>query len=62
MSHRDLIPANLLVHGERLVGVLDAGSFGLADPALDLVAAWHILDRKPRHIVRSQLGLGNVEW
>jgi aminoglycoside phosphotransferase (APT) family kinase protein len=62
MSHRDLIPANLLVHGERLVGVLDAGSFGPADPALDLVAAWHLLDRDRREIVRSQLGSGDVEW
>lgn len=62
MNHRDLIPANLLVHGEHLVGVLDAGSFGPADPALDLVAAWHLLDRDRREIVRSQLGSGEVEW
>ena len=62
MCHQDLIPANLLVHGERLVGVLDAGSFGPADPALDLVAAWHLLDREQREIVRVHLGLGEVEW
>ncbi|MFC4173813.1 aminoglycoside phosphotransferase family protein [Microvirga sp. GCM10011540] len=62
MSHRDLIPANLLVHGERLVGVLDAGSFGPADPALDLVAAWHLLDRDRREVVRSHLRSGDVEW
>jgi aminoglycoside phosphotransferase (APT) family kinase protein len=62
MCHRDLIPANLLIHGERLVGVLDAGSFGPADPALDLVAAWHLLARDQREIVRSHLGSGEVEW
>ncbi len=62
MSHRDLIPGNLLVQGERLVGVLDAGSFGPADPALDLVAAWHLLDRERRKIVRRHLGSGEVEW
>ncbi|EIM30818.1 aminoglycoside phosphotransferase family protein [Microvirga lotononidis] len=62
MSHRDLIPANLLVRGERLVGVLDAGNFGPADPALDLVAAWHLLDRDRREVVRSYLGLGELEW
>jgi aminoglycoside phosphotransferase (APT) family kinase protein len=62
MSHRDLIPANLLVRGERLVGVLDAGNFGPADPALDLVAAWHLLDRDRREIVRSHLGSGDLEW
>ena len=62
MSHRDLIPGNLLVQGERLVGVLDAGSFGPADPALDLVAAWHLLDRERGEIVRRHLGSGEVEW
>lgn len=62
MSHRDLIPANLLVRGDRLVGVLDTGSFGPADPALDLVAAWHLLDRKQREIVRTHLGSSDVEW
>lgn len=62
LSHRDLIPANFLVQGERLTGVLDAGSFGPADPALDLVAAWHLLDRDRRDIVRRKLGLGEVEW
>ncbi|WP_262296178.1 aminoglycoside phosphotransferase family protein [Microvirga sesbaniae] len=62
MSHRDLIPANLLVRDGRLAGVLDAGGFGPADPALDLVAAWHLLDRDRRDIVRSRLGSGDVEW
>ncbi|MGX9146952.1 aminoglycoside phosphotransferase family protein [Mesorhizobium sp. 128a] len=62
MSHRDLIPANLLVRGDRLVGVLDTGSFGPADPALDLVAAWHLLDRSQRETVRTHLGSSDVEW
>lgn len=62
MSHRDLIPANLLVRGGHLAGVLDGGSFGPADPALDLVAAWHLLDRAARETVRSGLGSGEVEW
>lgn len=62
MSHRDLIPANLLVKGEHLIGVLDAGRFRPADPALDLVAAWHLLDRERREIVRHQLGSDEVEW
>jgi aminoglycoside phosphotransferase (APT) family kinase protein len=28
MSHKDLIPANLLVQNGRLAGVIDSGSFG----------------------------------
>lgn len=62
MSHKDLIPANLLVRDGRLVGVRDGGGFGPADPALDLVAAWHLLDREARDTVRSQLASGVVEW
>jgi aminoglycoside phosphotransferase (APT) family kinase protein len=62
MCHRDLIPPNVLVEGGRLVGVLDGGSFGPADPALDLVAAWHLLDEPRRGILRRRLGCGDVQW
>jgi aminoglycoside phosphotransferase (APT) family kinase protein len=62
MSHKDLIPANLLARSERLIGVLDAGRFGPADPALDLVAAWHLFDSERREVVRHRLGSSEVEW
>ncbi|MCR6498263.1 phosphotransferase [Shinella sp. CPCC 101442] len=62
MTHGDLIPWNLLVRGENLVGVLDTGGFGPADPALDLVAAWHLFDRDRRELIRTLLGSGEVEW
>ena len=62
MSHRDLIPFNLLVHAGRLAGVLDTGQFGPADPALDLVVAWHTLDRPRRAAFRARLGSGDTEW
>ncbi len=62
MNHGDLIPANLLVDGERLSGVLDTGGFGPADPALDLVAAWHLLDERRRRRLRERLGVGDEEW
>lgn len=62
MTHGDLTPANVLVKSGRLVGVLDAGGFGPADPALDLVAAWHLLDVGPRDLLRSSLGDSDVTW
>ncbi len=62
MSHRDLIPANLLTAGGRLVGVLDAGGYGPADPALDLVGAWHLLDAERRTRLRERLGTSDLEW
>lgn len=62
MCHRDLIPPNVLVNDGRLVGVLDGGGFGPADPSLDLVAAWHLLDETRRGILRRELGCGAVQW
>lgn len=62
MSHKDLIPANLLVRGERLAGVLDGGSFGPADPSLDLVVAWHLLDHERRATFRSDLQVEDLLW
>jgi len=61
MSHRDLIPANLLVRGNRLVGVLDGGAFGPADPSLDLIAGWHLLDRDRRTLFFDALKAGTLE-
>ena len=62
MSHRDLIPANLLTAEGRLAGVLDTGGYGPADPALDLVGAWHLLDAERRARLRERLGSSDLEW
>lgn len=62
MAHGDLIPGNVLVTDGRLTGVLDAGGFGPADPALDLVSAWHLLQQGPREVLRGALDCGDLEW
>ncbi|MBU8823877.1 aminoglycoside phosphotransferase family protein [Mycolicibacterium goodii] len=62
MNHGDLLPGNLLVHNGRLAGVLDVGGLAAADPALDLVSAWHLLDREPRRVMRECLDVGDAEW
>ncbi|NUR03350.1 MAG: aminoglycoside phosphotransferase family protein [Streptomyces sp.] len=62
MSHGDLIPGNVLVAGGRLSGVLDTGGFGPADPALDLISAWHLLQPGPREVLRRTLGCDDLEW
>ncbi|MEV0584356.1 aminoglycoside phosphotransferase family protein [Nonomuraea sp. NPDC050310] len=62
MCHSDLIPGNLLVSGDRLTGVLDVGGFGPADPALDLVAAWHLLEPGPRKVLRERLDSDDLTW
>ena len=62
MTHGDLMPGNVLVARGRLAGVLDVGGLGPADPALDLVAAWHLLDTAPRQRLREALGSDDLEW
>ena len=56
------MPGNVLVSAGRPVGVLDAGGFGPADPALDLVCAWHLQDAGPREIIRRELGSSDLDW
>ena len=62
MTHGDLIPGNVLVSEGRLPGILDVGGLGPADPALDLVAAWHLLDADRRQLLRGDLGCDDLEW
>jgi aminoglycoside phosphotransferase (APT) family kinase protein len=62
MTHGDLIPGNVLVSQDRLTGIIDVGGLGPADPALDLVGAWHLLDAAPRQAFRDDLGSDDGEW
>ena len=62
MSHGDLVPGNVLVADGRLAGVLDVGGVGPADPALDLVGAWHLLEAGPRQALRQELDCDDLEW
>ena len=62
MNHGDLIPPNVLAANGRLTGVLDVSGFKAADPALDLVGAWHLLDAPRRELLRDHLGCDDAEW
>ncbi|WP_129668661.1 aminoglycoside phosphotransferase family protein [Phytoactinopolyspora endophytica] len=62
MTHGDLNPGNVLVSDNRLAGIIDVGSLGPADPALDLVGAWHLLEAGPRQVLRDDLECDDLEW
>ena len=62
MTHGDLIPGNVLVADGRLAGVIDVGGLGPADPALDLVGAWHLLQSEPRELLREELECDDLQW
>jgi len=61
-AHRDLMPGNLLADNGRLAGVIDVGTFTVADPATDLAPAWNLLDARARSAFRSALGSDDDEW
>jgi aminoglycoside phosphotransferase (APT) family kinase protein len=62
MTHGDLIPGNMLVRDGRLTGVIDVGGLGPADPSLDLVGAWHLLEAGPRQVLRDDLACDDLAW
>lgn len=63
VTHGDLVPGNLLLDGAgRLTAVLDVGGLGPADPALDLVAGWHLFDRPAREVFRTACGGEELDW
>ncbi|MFI7063998.1 aminoglycoside phosphotransferase family protein [Kribbella sp. NPDC050124] len=61
-AHRDLMPGNLLASNGRLAGVIDVGTFTVADPAMDLAPAWNLLNADARAAFRSGLGSDEDEW
>ena len=62
MTHGDLIPGNVLVRGRRLAAVVDWGYASLADPALDLVAAWSLLGPAARQVFLERLAPDDATW
>jgi aminoglycoside phosphotransferase (APT) family kinase protein len=50
------------VAGGRLAGIIDVGGLGPADPALDLVSGWHLLEADQRQTLRDDLCSGDLDW
>jgi len=44
------------------LGFIDVGDLGSADPALDLVGAWHLLEAGPRQVLRDDLECTELGW
>ncbi|ORA32840.1 phosphotransferase [Mycobacterium aquaticum] len=47
-------PNVVVDHRRRLVGIIDVGGLGPADPALDLVCAWHLFNEPARRDTRRE--------
>jgi aminoglycoside phosphotransferase (APT) family kinase protein len=61
-THGDLLPPNLLVEQGRLRSVIDFGSIGVADPAVDVIAAWSVFGPDGRHAFRVALDVDDGTW
>ncbi|MGW4358960.1 aminoglycoside phosphotransferase family protein [Streptomyces californicus] len=60
--HGDLQPGNVLVDDGRLTAVIDFGCTGLADPAVDLIAAWYLLAPDARDTFCTALAPDDATW
>lgn len=60
--HGDLLPGNLLVRNGTLAGVLDFGTLGVGDPAVDLMAAWTVFGGGARDAFIEAAGMDQEAW
>jgi aminoglycoside phosphotransferase (APT) family kinase protein len=60
--HGDPAPTNLLATDGRLSAVIDFGTLAVGDPAVDLIAAWTLLDAASRKVFRDTLDVDDDTW
>ena len=61
-SHGDLSYLNLLARDRQLCGVIDWGTCGVGDPAIDTIVAWSLLPADARDVYREALGVDDTIW
>lgn len=60
--HGDFHTGNLLTVDGRLSAVIDFGSLGLGDPAVDMMAAFTLLSPEARAVFRAELDVDDATW
>ena len=60
--HGDLSYLNVLATDGRVCGVIDWGTCGVGDPAIDMIVAWSLLSAGARDVYRGELDVDDAEW
>jgi aminoglycoside phosphotransferase (APT) family kinase protein len=60
--HGDLDARNWLVRSGRITGVIDWGSMGVGDPAVDVMVAWKLHSGIARDAFRDALPTDDATW
>jgi aminoglycoside phosphotransferase (APT) family kinase protein len=60
--HGDLAYLNLLARDRVLSAVIDWGTCGVGDPAIDTIVAWSLFPPAAREAYRDALGADDPEW
>jgi aminoglycoside phosphotransferase (APT) family kinase protein len=60
--HGDLLPGNVLARDGRICAVIDWGTSGVGDPAVELIVAWSLFSGASRDAFRSALGVDDATW
>jgi aminoglycoside phosphotransferase (APT) family kinase protein/RimJ/RimL family protein N-acetyltransferase len=60
--HGDLAYLNVLATDGRVSGIIDWGTCGVGDPAVDMIVAWSLLPAGARDVYREDLGVDDAEW
>ncbi len=60
--HGDLAHLNLLARGGRITAVIDWGTCGVGDPAIDTIIAWELFPPAARQAYREALGVDDATW
>ncbi len=60
--HGDLAYLNLLARDGKLTGVIDWGTCGIGDPAIETIIAWSFFPPDARGAYRDALGIDDAMW
>jgi aminoglycoside phosphotransferase (APT) family kinase protein len=60
--HGDLAYLNLLSQQGKLCGVIDWGTCGVGDPAIETIVAWSLFPPEARDVFRDALRIDDATW